>query len=180
MKITLKLLNSFDPCYNPEEIGFTKDLELTPIEFIDQFRDKVKDKEDIIWVLARKQFMTDRNMRLFAVWCAREALKLVSDPDIRSVNACDVAENYANGKATKKDLDAARAVAWDAANDTAGVAAWDAAWDAAKDAARDAARAAALDAARAAAGAAARDAARAAAWDAALAAQINKLKDFLK
>ena len=80
----------------------------------------------------------DRTLRLFAVWCAREALKLVKEPDPRSIAACDVAEKYANGQATKEELDAARdaarAAAWDAARD----AAWDAAWAAARDAARDA------------------------------------------
>jgi hypothetical protein len=59
--------------------------------------------------------MTDKDMRLFAVWCAREALKLVDNPDERSINACDVAEKYANGEATDDELDAA----WSAARDDA-------------------------------------------------------------
>ena len=57
--ITLSLLKSFDPCYEPETIGFTKDLKLTPLEFIEQFIDKVESKEDILWLLCRKEFMTD-------------------------------------------------------------------------------------------------------------------------
>ena len=91
-----------------------------------------------------------RTVRLFSVWCAREALKLVDNPDQRSVTACDVAERYANGEATEKELYAARAAARDAAWDAARAAARDAAWDAAWDAARVAARDAARDAARAA------------------------------
>ena len=55
----------------------------------------------------------DRTARLFAVWCARETLKLIDEPDPRSVEACDVVERYANGKATKDELDAARDAAWD-------------------------------------------------------------------
>ncbi len=139
----------------------TKDLKLTPIEFIDQFRDKVKKKEDIIWVLVRKQFMTDRNLRLFAVWCAREALKLVDNPDIRSINACNISERFANGEATMEELDAARDN-WAAARD---------AWAAARNAARDAAWDAAWNAPRNT---------RAAARDAAINLQIDKLKDYLK
>ena len=61
--------------------------------------------------------MTDRDLRLFSVWCAREALKLVKEPDERSINACDVSERFANGEATQEELDAACAaageVAWD-------------------------------------------------------------------
>jgi hypothetical protein len=85
----------------------------------------------------------ERTQRLFAVWCAREALRLVDRPDQRSVAACDVAERYANGEATDGELDAA----WVAARDAAWVAARDAARVAAWVAARVAARVAAMDAA---------------------------------
>jgi hypothetical protein len=77
----------------------------------------------------------ERTQRLFAVWCAREALRLVDRPDQRSVAACDVAERYANGEATDGELDAA----WVAARDAARVAAWVAARVAARVAAMDAA-----------------------------------------
>ncbi|HUV93083.1 MAG TPA: hypothetical protein VMV80_08350, partial [Anaerolineales bacterium] len=84
-----------------------------------------------------------RTARLFAVWCAREALKLVDEPDPRSVEACNVAERYANGEATKEELVAARYAAgyaaWDAARTAARAAARDAAWFAARDAAMAAA-----------------------------------------
>ena len=164
-KITLELLNSFDPCYNPEDIGFTKDLELTPLEFIDQFKDKVKEKQDVLWVLNRDEFINDRDKRLFAVWCAREALKLIDKPDERSINACNVAERFAKGEATKKELGAAWDAAWSAARDAA---AWSAAWAAARVAGRDAAWDAAWSAAR--------EAAREAAWD----KQIEHLKTYFK
>jgi hypothetical protein len=97
-------------------------------------------------LLRQVDMWNDRTLRLFAVWCAREALKLVKEPDPRSVNAVDVAERYANGNATGDELHAA----WAAAR----AAAWDAARDAARDTAWAAARAAAWAAARAAARAA--------------------------
>ena len=75
-----------------------------------------------------------KTQRLFAVWCARESLKLVDNLDPRSVAACDVAERYANGTATDEELAAASA----AARYAASAAAWAAAWYAARDAARDA------------------------------------------
>jgi len=46
----------------------------------------------------------DRNLRLFAVESARDALILIPDPDPRSLAACDIAERFANGKATKDEL----------------------------------------------------------------------------
>ncbi len=116
--------------------------------------------DDALWCL-RAVKGHDREIRLFAVWCARQVQHLMTDP--RSLDALDVAERFANGNASNNDLSAARDAAGDAAWDAAGDAAWDAAWDAAGAAAR----AAASDAAWAAAGDAAWDAARDAAWDAA-------------
>ena len=114
-KITYKAIMEFAPCYNPTKLGMKKTYSDSIYNFISEYRDKVNSKEDIIWLICRKEYMTDRDLRLFAVWCAREALKLVKKPDQRSINACDVAERYANGKATKDELNAAWAAAWDAA-----------------------------------------------------------------
>ena len=141
--------------------------------------------EDALWCL-RAVEGHDRELRLFAVWCARQVQHLMTDQ--RSLDALDVAERYANGQATDGELSvawaAARAAARDSAWSAAGVAAWsaagDAAWDAAGaaawSAAWDAAWAAARAAAWAAAWAAARDSARAAAWDAARDSARNAAK----
>ena len=128
--------------------------------------------DDALWCL-RAVEGHDREIRMFAVWCARQVLHLMSDT--RSLQALDVSERFANGSATSEELSASRAAAWDAARAAARDAEWDdaayaAAWDAARDAAWDAARAAAWAAAWDAAWDAARDAARAAAWAAAWAA----------
>ncbi|MBU9534624.1 hypothetical protein KTE49_29765 [Burkholderia multivorans] len=126
--------------------------------------------DDALWSL-RCVSGADRDIRLFAVWCARQVEHLMRDQ--RSKDALDVAERFANGEATEEE----RVAAWDAARD----AAWDAAWAAARDAARDAAWAAAWAAARDAAGDAAGDAAwaaaRAAAWAAAGAAAWAAARD---
>jgi len=115
--------------------------------------------QDLIWVAIRKGVLTDKELRLFAVFCARQNQHLLTDP--RSLAAIEVAEKYAMGDATDAELS-------DAADRAAAAADADA--DAA-DAARAAARAAAAAAARAAAAAAAaRAAARAAAAAAAAAA----------
>ena len=70
----------------------------------------------------------DREMRLFAVECARSVQHLMTDK--RSLNAIDMAERFANGLATQDELAAARAAAWAAAEAAAGAAARDAARDA--------------------------------------------------
>lgn len=107
----------------------------------------------LIWVATRPGVLSDKELRLFAVYCARSVERLLTDK--RSINAINVAENFANGEATKEELEAAGAAGWDAARD----AGW-AAGDAAGDAARAAAGAArwAAGAAGWAAGDAARDA----------------------
>ena len=99
IEITPALLRKFKPCYDPSEV-MPEDEKITLKEAIIKYRNSVKIKDDIIWVLCRKEFMSDKEMRLFAVWCAREALKLADKPDPRSAAACDVAERYANGEAT--------------------------------------------------------------------------------
>jgi hypothetical protein len=50
-----------------------------------------------------------KEWRLYAVWCARRVQHLITDE--RSTNAIDVAERYANGRATEEELTAAHAVA---------------------------------------------------------------------
>ena len=97
--------------------------------------------DDAIWCL-RAIKGHEREMRLFAVACARRVQHLMTDPGSRE--ALDVAERYANGEATAGELAAARAAAWAAAraaaraawaaaDAAAGAAAWAAAWDAARD-----------------------------------------------
>jgi hypothetical protein len=156
-QITLQEIRELNPCYDPAKF-LPEDWTGTVVDILN-----VEDcpAEDRIWVVLREEFIDAKTLRLFAVWCAREALKLVENPDVRSIEACNVAERYANGEATDEELSAA---AWAASAAWAGSAAR-AAWAARAGSAARAARAA-----RAAwAASAARDA-----W-AASAAQIKQL-----
>jgi hypothetical protein len=150
---TLQDIRDLHPCYDPAKY-LPEDWQGTAIDIL---KVDACPPEDRLWVVSN--WLDDRTLRLFAVWCAREALNLIDSPDPRSIAACDVAERFANGEATADELAAARAAAWAAARDAARAAAW----------------AAARDAARAAAWAAAWDAA----WDAARAAQIKHLIEML-
>lgn len=91
---------------------------------------------DALWAL-RASTVSDRDARLFAVWCARLQQHLLKDS--RSIRAIDVAEAFANGLATLDELEAAELAAEAAAR---------AAWAAvrAAEAAEAAARAAAFSA----------------------------------
>ena len=88
--------------------------------------------EWLLWVATREGVLTDRELRLLAVWAARQVQHLM--PDARSIAALDVAERHANGQATDEELDAAWAAARAAARDAARAAASEAAWDAASEA----------------------------------------------
>ena len=120
--------------------------------------------EDKLWLVLRNEFLTDAELQEIAIWCWEKIARPIWEkhyPDDKSPhNAIRAKKLWLKGKATDRELAAARAAAC-AAGDAAGhaaCAAGDAAWDAAKAAARAAAWAAAR-----AAGYAARDAA----WDAA-------------
>jgi len=169
MKTTLNKIRSHSPCEN----GWKKLLKHLgkaapddePLPLLTILNSNGLD--DAVWCFRAIEGF-DREIRLFAVFCARRVQHLMTDQ--RSLTALDVAERFANGLATEEELavarGAARAAARDVAWDAAAAAARDVAWDTAAGAARDVA----WDTAAGAAAAAARDVAAAAAWDAAAAA----------
>ena len=165
--LTIADIRNLRPCHDP--IKFLPETWSGTI--IDILDIKECSFEDRLWVILHTEFVSDKLMRLFAVWCARQVQHLMTDA--RSIVALDVAEKFANGLATKDELFAARYAARTAARDAALDAARDAAWYAASDAAWYAAWYAARYAARDAVWDAASDAAWAAAWDAALDAALD-------
>ena len=150
MKTTLNAIRKHSPCSDGWEkllvhLGKTR-ADDDPLPILTVLESNGID--DALWALRAVEGMA-REIRLYAVWCARQVRHLMADQ--RSLDALDVAERFANGTASDNDLAAARASAWDAAvADAAGAAAWsaaraaawDAAWAAAGDAAGDAAWAA--------------------------------------
>jgi hypothetical protein len=141
--ISNAIIRKFHPCYDPSDVIKNENEELPIKDWVHKYRDIVP-ANDIIWLLLRKEFMSEKDLRLFAVWCAREALKIVANPDHRSVEACNVAERYANGEATQEEIHTANDAAYDAAHDVADAARYAAAHaTAAAYAAANAARAAA-------------------------------------
>ena len=148
MKTTLDEIRKHNPCAGGWEkllkyLGKTKadDEPLAITTILDS-----NGLQDALWCLRAVEGY-DREIRLYAVWCARQVQHLLKDQ--RSIDAIDVAEKYANGQATQDELDAARDDAWSAAG-AARYAAMDVAWSAAWHAADAAARVAAWGAVRAA------------------------------
>lgn len=152
MKTTLNKIREYSPCTDGwhkllSYLGKTKaddePLEITTI--LDS-----NGLDDALWCLRAVEGY-DREIRLFAVSCARQVQHLLKDQ--RSLDALDVAERYANGEATEAELKDAWYAARDAMAAARGAAAWYAAY--------------AAETACSAAGAAR----GAAAWDAAWAAE---------
>ena len=133
-KVTIQQIRNFNPCYDPVKY-LPEDWEGTAMDILN-----ITDcpQEDRLWVVLRNEFFSDKELRLFAVWCARQALAIPGNESEICSNTCDVAERYANGEATKEELAAAMA-AMDARD-----SAWDSAW-ATMAAARDSAWAAQIE-----------------------------------
>ena len=125
MRTTLNKIRAHDPCAD----GWAKLLaHLHKIKADDEPLDLLtildsNGMDDTLWCF-RAVEGCDKEMRLYAVWCARQVQNLMKDQ--RSIDALDVAERFAHGAATRKKLaaaDAAAAAAWAAAGAAAGAAA---------------------------------------------------------
>jgi hypothetical protein len=121
----------------------------TPLDFLELEHVPVEDKQ---WLLLREDFLLERDLHLYACFCAESVLHIFEKEypnDKRSRQAIEAKRKWLNGEMGNSELDAAwaaaRAAAWaagDAAGDAAGAAVWAAraaaraAWDAAWAAAR--------------------------------------------
>ncbi len=187
--VTLEEFKRFGPCWletpdgrkKLESIGGRKEA-WTALDVLELPEEEVS-PEDKLWAVLRPEFVPEETLHEFACRCAEEALKLVENPDPRSVAAIEAKRRWLRGEIGDEELDAARAAARDAEAATwsaADSAAWAAARAArfAADAAVDSAAWAAARAARFAADADA-DSAAWAAMFAARASQMEMLKEML-
>ena len=130
MQTTLRKIRAAGPCgmwlKNGQRVGYLKlrhhlgkgygdDTPVSITTILDS-----NGVEDALWCL-RAVGGRDREIRLYAVWCARQVQHLMADQ--RSINALDVAVRHANGTATDDELAAARDAALAAARDAAWAAA---------------------------------------------------------
>lgn len=114
MKTTLRQIREHSPCQFGwikllENLGKTK-ADDDPLSILTVLESN--GLYDALWCL-RAVKNHDKEIRLYAVWCARQVQHLMRDQ--RSLDALDVAERFANGDATQKEF----AAAWEAAGEAA-------------------------------------------------------------
>jgi hypothetical protein len=124
MRTTLNKIRAHSPCRDGWE-KLLRGLDKTQPDdeplWIDQILD-INGLDDALWCL-RAVDGCDREIRLYAVWCARRVQHLMADP--RSIAALNVAERFARGEASGEELAAAEAAAASAwASTSRGGAAW--------------------------------------------------------
>ena len=105
-------IRKHEPCYDPAKY-IPEDWQGTAIDILQIDDCPPKDR---LWVVLRDEWIDDRTLRLFAVWCARQSLDSIGNPDQRSIEACNVAGLYADGEANDVELAAAREAASAAAS----------------------------------------------------------------
>jgi len=114
MKTTLNQIRAYYPCREGWEKllrGLGKTAADDETLWIDEVLD-INGLNDALWCL-RAVAGCDREIRLYAVWCARRVQHLMTDA--RSVAVLDVAERHARGEASDEELAAARTAAEEAA-----------------------------------------------------------------
>jgi hypothetical protein len=110
MKVfTIAYIRSWNPCYDPKKY-LAETWQGTALDILNRAEIPMADK---LLVVLRTDLVSERIMRLFAVWCARQ----YQQTDQRCIDALLVAERFANGEATSEELSAAesaRSAAWSA------------------------------------------------------------------
>lgn len=184
---TINNIRSWKPCYEPTNY--------LPEDWVGTALDILKNKnipiQDQFWCIYREGLISEKTLRLFAVWSYRQTLQFVKNPDSRSLKAAEVAEAYALGNATSEELVSAESAAWSAVESAAESAGWpalelavessakSAAWSAAKSVSWSMAKSAAWSATWSAAESAAKSASWSAA-ESAWSAQRDKLIELLE
>lgn len=118
--ITYEEFLQFRPCWLEDkdqrkklaEIGIRKER-WTALDILELPEEVVND-EDKLWAALREELIDGPVLHEFACRCAEEALKLVENPDPRSVAAIEAKREWLKGKISDEELAAAKAAARDA------------------------------------------------------------------
>ena len=120
--VTLEEFKEFEPCWletaegrrNLKRIGRRKES-WTALDILD-LPDEEVSAEDKLWAVLRPELLEEAILHEFACRCAEEALKLVDNPDPRSVAAIAAKRSWMKGEISGAKLAAASAAAWAAAS----------------------------------------------------------------
>jgi hypothetical protein len=141
--ITYDEIKALNPCYDPIKF-ISSDFNGTLIQILRMKKVPAKDR---LWVIVRHTLMSDKQLHLYGLACARMAEKYTTDKRIKACN--NIVKKFLNGKASLEELhtaarsaaesaESAESAAAASAARSAASAAWSAAWSAAS-AARSAA-----------------------------------------
>lgn len=111
--VTCSTIREANPCYDPSR--YISEDYSQPLQVL--LADSLIPAKDRVWVATK--ILDSKGLRIFALFCARRALECIANPDMRSITACDVAERFANGKATRYELNKAQCDLAAAATDIA-------------------------------------------------------------
>lgn len=103
-------IRSWDPCYDPKKY-LPEDWQGTTIDILNMNKIPFADR---LWCVLRTELISERVMRLVAVWAYRDTLNWIKNPDPRSIAAADIAEKFVLGQATEEEKSAAESAAWSA------------------------------------------------------------------
>lgn len=123
---TINDIRSWNPCYDPVK-HLSENWKGTALDILDN---KQIPFEDRLWVICRTALVSEKLMRLFAVWCARQVQHLMKDD--RSIHALDFMDDYIESFWLIDDEE--WRAGWSEERDAAWAAARDAAWAVARDA----------------------------------------------
>lgn len=116
MKITYDQIKSLSQRHEYESIGMTNDYESTIPNFINEYRYKVSDLSTIMRTLCRHDFMTDKELILFAVRSCRQVQHIMKDEG--SLKALDAADDYVKGIFSSTELDCITQSSWSVVEST--------------------------------------------------------------
>ena len=128
----------FGPCEEYPRERIESLLGKKPVTALDILMLEIPD-DDKLWAVTREEFIDESILHEYACWNAENALRLIPNPDSRSIAAIKARRDWMCGEISDEQMAAARVATWVAA----GVASWTAARAAAGVASWEAARAAA-------------------------------------
>lgn len=122
--ITYSQLLSYDPCWSHSAAG-RKRLQYYSNKLggkanaLDILRLRRVPASDRLWAVLREDLIPAKLLHEFGCWCADEALKLIDNPDPRSMEAVRAKRQWLRGEITgaERARDAAWAAVWAAQAD---------------------------------------------------------------
>lgn len=106
LHFTISDLRDWNACYDPDTC-LPENWNGTALDMLNEINIPVQDR---LWAVMRPQLLSNKDIRLFAVWCARQ----IDQIDNRSIAAINISENFANDSCDEVTRCTAEYDAWKA------------------------------------------------------------------